>query len=130
MLKNGGGSIMNLASIAGLNGIPWAGTYAVTKHAVVGLTKSGALDYAAQKIRVNALVPGAIKTDIILGGVAQGQYDEHTISAMHPMARMDNPEEIAHGIAWLLSHETSFVTGHVLNIDGSSRRSKKSLASL
>jgi NAD(P)-dependent dehydrogenase (short-subunit alcohol dehydrogenase family) len=118
MLKNGGGSIVNLASIAGLNGIPYAGPYAATKHAVVGLTKSGALDYATQNIRINAVAPGAIKTDIIAGSIAQGQYDEATISAMHPMARMGNPEEIAHGIAWLLSDEASFVTGHILNIDG------------
>jgi len=118
MLKNGGGSIVNLASIAGLNGIPYAGPYAATKHAVVGLTKSGALDYATQKIRINAVAPGAIKTDIIAGSIAQGQYDQATISAMHPMARMGNPEEIAHGIAWLLSDEASFVTGHILNIDG------------
>jgi len=118
MLKNGGGSIVNLASIAGLNGIPYAGPYAATKHAVVGLTKSGALDYATQNIRINAVAPGAIKTDIIAGSIAQGQYDDATISAMHPMARMGNPEEIAHGIAWLLSDEASFVTGHILNIDG------------
>jgi NAD(P)-dependent dehydrogenase (short-subunit alcohol dehydrogenase family) len=118
MLKNGGGSIVNLASIAGLNGIPYAGPYAATKHAVVGLTKSGALDYATQNIRINAVAPGAIKTDIIAGSIAQGQYDEATISAMHPMARMGNPEEIAHGIAWLLSDEASFVTGHILNVDG------------
>jgi NAD(P)-dependent dehydrogenase (short-subunit alcohol dehydrogenase family) len=118
MLKNGGGSIVNLASIAGLNGIPYAGPYAATKHAVVGLTKSGALDYATQNIRINAVAPGAIKTDIIAGSIAQGQYDEATISAMHPMARMGNPEEIAHGIVWLLSDEASFVTGHILNIDG------------
>ena len=118
MLKNGGGSIVNLASIAGLNGIPYAGPYAATKHAVVGLTKSGALDYATQNIRINAVAPGAIKTDIIAGSIAQGQYDESTISAMHPMARMGNPEDIAHGIAWLLSDEASFVTGHILNIDG------------
>lgn len=118
MLKNGGGSIVNLASIAGLNGIPWCGPYAATKHAVVGLTKSGALDYATQKIRVNAVAPGAIKTDIILGSIELGQYDEPKISAMHPMGRMGKPEEIAQGIAWLLSDEASFVTGHVLNIDG------------
>ena len=118
MLKNGGGSIVNLASIAGLNGIPYAGPYAATKHAVVGLTKSGALDYATQNIRINAVAPGAIKTDIIAGSIAQGQYNEGTISAMHPMARMGNAEEIAHGIAWLLSDEASFVTGQILNIDG------------
>ena len=118
MLKNDGGSIVNLASIAGLNGIPYAGPYAATKHAVVGLTKSGALDYATQNIRINAVAPGAIKTDIIARSIAQGQYHEATISAMHPMARMGNPDEIAHGIAWLLSDEASFVTGHILNIDG------------
>ena len=118
MLKTGGGSIVNLASIAGLNGIPYAGTYAATKHAVVGLTKSGALDYAKQKIRINAVAPGAINTDIISQQIALGQYDEATVSAMHPMARMGVPEEIANGIVWLLSDEASFVTGHVLNIDG------------
>jgi NAD(P)-dependent dehydrogenase (short-subunit alcohol dehydrogenase family) len=118
MLKTGGGSIVNLASIAGLNGIPYAGTYAATKHAVVGLTKSGALDYATQNIRINAVAPGAINTDIIAQQIALGQYDQATVSAMHPMTRMGNPEEIAQGIAWLLSDEASFVTGHVLNIDG------------
>jgi len=118
MLKTGGGSIVNLASIAGLNGIPYAGPYAATKHAVVGLTKSGALDYATQNIWINAVAPGAINTDIIAQQIALGQYDEVSVSAMHPIGRMGNPEEIAHGIAWLLSDEASFVTGHVLNIDG------------
>ncbi len=118
MLKTGGGSIVNLASIAGLNGIPYAGPYAATKHAVVGLTKSGALDYAKQNIRINAVAPGAIKTDIIVRQLELGQYDDATVSGMHPMARMGNPEEIARGIVWLLSDEASFVTGHILNIDG------------
>jgi NAD(P)-dependent dehydrogenase (short-subunit alcohol dehydrogenase family) len=118
MLKNGGGAIVNLASIAGLNGIPWAGPYSSTKHAVVGLTKSGALDYATQNIRINAVAPGAIKTDIIAGSITQGTYDEKMINAMHPMQRMGKPEEIGYGIRWLLSDEASFVTGHVLNIDG------------
>lgn len=118
MRQQSGGAIVNVASIAGLNGIPWAGTYAATKHAVVGLTKSSALDYATQNIRVNAVAPGAIKTDLIEGQIALGQYDEATISAMHPMGRMGEPREIANGIAWLLSDEASFVTGHVLSIDG------------
>jgi len=118
MLKTGGGSIVNLASIAGLNGIPYTGPYAATKHAVVGLTKSGALDYATRNIRINAVAPGAVKTDIIVGQLALGQYDEATVSAMHPMARMGTPEEIANGIVWLLSDQASFVTGHILNIDG------------
>ena len=118
MLEQGGGAIVNLASIAGLNGIPYAGPYAATKHAVVGLTKSGALDYATRNVRINAVAPGAIATDLIAQQITLGQYDEKTIAAMHPMARMGRPEEIARGIAWLLSDESSFVTGHVLNIDG------------
>ena len=118
MLAQGTGAIVNLASIAGLNGIPWAGTYAATKHAVVGLTKSSALDYATRGIRINAVAPGAIRTDLIAGQIALGQYDETTISGMHPMQRMGKPEEVASGICWLLSDQASFVTGHVLNIDG------------
>ncbi|WP_063870898.1 SDR family NAD(P)-dependent oxidoreductase [Paenibacillus sp. Root444D2] len=118
MLKSGGGSIVNLASIAGLNGIPYAGPYAATKHAVVGLTKSGALDYATQNIRINAVAPGTTNTDIIAGSLALGTYDEATVSAMQPMNRMGKPEEIANAIVWLLSEESSFATGHVLSVDG------------
>ena len=118
MLKNGGGSIVNLASIAGLNGIPYTGAYCATKHAVVGLTKAGALDYATQGIRINAVAPGAAKTDIIVKAITQGVFDEPSIAAMHPMARMGLPHEIVNGIVWLLSDEASFVTGHVLNVDG------------
>lgn len=118
MLSSGGGAIVNLASIAGLNGMPYAGPYASTKHAVVGLTKSAALDYAGQKIRINAVAPGATKTDIIAKSLRQGQYDEATVASLQPMGRMGRPEEIAYGIAWLLSDEASFVTGHVLSIDG------------
>jgi NAD(P)-dependent dehydrogenase (short-subunit alcohol dehydrogenase family) len=118
MLNNEGGSIVNLASIAGLNGIPYAGPYGATKHAVVGLTKAGALDYATQNIRINAVAPGTTDTEIIAGSIAQGQYDYATVSAMQPMNRMGKPEEIAQGIAWLLSDNASFVPGHVLNIDG------------
>lgn len=120
MVKQGKGAIVNLASIAGLNGIPWAGTYAATKHAVVGLTKSTALDYATQGIRINGVAPGAIKTDIIAAQLdgSDENYNEDIISAMHPMNRLGKPEEIANGISWLLSDEASFVTGHILNIDG------------
>jgi NAD(P)-dependent dehydrogenase (short-subunit alcohol dehydrogenase family) len=118
MLKSGGGSIVNLASIAGLNGIPYTGAYCATKHAVVGLTRAGALDYATQGIRINAVAPGAAKTEIIVKAMTQGIYDEASISALHPMNRMGSPHEIVNGIVWLLSDEASFVTGHILNIDG------------
>ncbi len=120
MQKQGKGSIVNLASIAGLNGIPYAGPYASTKHAVVGLTKSAALDHAREGVRVNAVAPGAIKTDILAKQLEGGDpnYNEASISAMHPMNRLGRPEEIANGISFLLSDEASFVTGHILNIDG------------
>lgn len=115
MLKQGSGSIVNLASIAGLNGIPWGGTYAATKHAVVGLTKSSALDHAAQGIRINAVAPGAIRTDIIAEQLNSNLAD---LEAMHPMQRVGNPAEVANAICWLLANESSFVTGHILNVDG------------
>lgn len=120
MVKQGGGAIVNLASIAGLNGITWAGPYASTKHAVVGLTKSSALDHATQGIRINGVAPGAIKTDIIAAQLGGGDpnYNEASISAMHPMNRLGRPEEVANAICWLLSDEASFVTGHILNVDG------------
>jgi NAD(P)-dependent dehydrogenase (short-subunit alcohol dehydrogenase family) len=119
MLVDGrGGAIVNLASIAGLNGIPYSGPYAATKHAVVGLTKTAGIEYAAQGVRVNAVAPGAIKTDIIARSITLGQYDEETITEMHPMGRMGRPQEIAAGIYWLLSDQASFVAGAILNIDG------------
>lgn len=115
MRKQGQGSIVNLASIAGLNGIPWGGTYAATKHAVVGLTKSSALDHAAEGIRINAIAPSAIRTDIIADQLNNNLAE---LEAMHPMHRVGKPEEIANGIFWLLSGQSSFVTGHILNVDG------------
>lgn len=118
MLKNGGGSIVNLASIAGLNGIPYTGAYCATKHAVVGLTKAAALDYATDNIRINAVAPGAARTDIIVKAIAQSAYDEATIAAMHPMGRMGEAQEIVNAIVWLLSDKASFVTGHILSVDG------------
>lgn len=120
MQRQGYGSIVNLCSIAGLNGIPYANTYAATKHAVVGLTKSAALDYATQGIRINGVAPGATRTEIIaeqLSG-ADENIDPEEMNAMHPMNRLGAPDEIANGIVWLLSDEASFVTGHILSLDG------------
>jgi len=115
MLKQGNGAIVNLASIAGLNGIPGGATYAATKHAVVGLTKSAALDFAARGLRINAVAPGAIRTDIIADQLNNNLAE---LEAMHPMKRVGNPDEIAAAISWLLSDKSSFVTGHILNVDG------------
>lgn len=120
MLTQGKGAIVNLASIAGLNGLPYVGPYVSTKHAVVGLTKSSALDHATQGIRINGVAPAATKTDIIarqLDG-SDENYNEKTVSALQPMNRLGRPEEIANAICWLLSDEASFVTGHILSVDG------------
>ncbi|KAH6648693.1 short chain dehydrogenase [Truncatella angustata] len=116
MLKQKSGSIVNLASMAGLNGIPASATYAATKHAVVGLTKSAAIDYGTSGVRVNAVAPGAIKTDILQYAIDAGAYSEESIAAMFPMKRMGAPIDIAKGISFLLNND--YATGTILSIDG------------
>lgn len=118
MLKTNGGSIVNLASIAGLNGLYATAQYNATKHAVVGLTKGAAIDYAQQGIRINAVAPGAIKADILQNAIDAGTYDVSGIEAIHPMNRLGRPEDIANGIFFLASDENKFITGAILSIDG------------
>jgi len=118
MLKTGGGTIVNLASIAGLNGLYATAQYNASKHAVVGLTKGTAIDYAQQGIRINAVAPGAIKTDILKNAIDSGTYDVSSIEAIHPMNRLGEVEDIAKAIYFLASDENTFMTGTILNIDG------------
>ena len=118
MEKTGGGSIVNLASIAGLNGLQYSALYGATKHAVVGLTKGGAVDYADKGIRINAIAPGAIKTDILQNAIDSGTYDEASIAAIHPMKKLGDPTDIAKGIYFLADDNNPFLTGTILNIDG------------
>ena len=118
MLKTGGGSIVNVASAAGLIGSKLAGQYGTAKHAVVGLTKCGALDYAENNIRINAVAPGAIKTEIFEEAFKRGAYTEESLASTHPMKRMGLPIEVARSILFLADDKNSFTTGTILSVDG------------
>ena len=115
MLKNGTGAIVNMSSIAGLIGAPALSIYVASKHAVVGLTKSVALEYAKSGIRVNAVCPGVVQTPLVER--FDKQLQEQMIQ-MHPIGRAGKPEEIAEAVVWLCSDKASFVTGHSLTLDG------------
>src|SRR5271166_51234 len=115
MLKGGGGSIVNTSSIFGLNGYPGWSLYVATKHAVTGMTKAAALDYAKKNIRVNAVGPGPVETPLLAKGTGG---DPHSYAAFVPMGRIGQPDEIADAVVWLLSDEARFVTGHTLPVDG------------
>lgn len=117
MLKQGGGAIVNTASINGLVGNPSQPGYTATKHGVVGLTRHGALRWAKAGIRVNAVCPGVIETPMTAPLVANPEMRK-VIDAMTPMGRMGKAEEIASAVVWLCSDAASFVTGHPLVIDG------------
>jgi NAD(P)-dependent dehydrogenase (short-subunit alcohol dehydrogenase family) len=118
MLENGGGAIVNAGSTAAVVGLPKFAAYTATKHGVAGLTKSAALDYAKQGIRVNVVSPGATRTPMMLKAIAENPEREEFINHGIPMGRMGMPEEIAEAAVWLCSDRASFVTGQVLQVDG------------
>lgn len=115
MLKTGGGAIVNTSSIFGLNGYPGWSLYVATKHAVTGMTKAAALDYAQQNVRVNAVGPGPVETPLLSEGTGG---DPHSYASFVPMGRIGQPEDIATAVVWLMSDEARYVTGHTLPIDG------------
>jgi NAD(P)-dependent dehydrogenase (short-subunit alcohol dehydrogenase family) len=117
MLKQGGGAIVNTSSIGGLIAITGNATYVATKHAVIGFTKAAALEYAKQGIRVNAVAPAAIDTEMVQR-FATEQAVRDKLAAAHPIGRMGQPEEVAEAVLWLASPAASFVTGHTLVVDG------------
>lgn len=121
MLQSGGGAIVNNSSVAGLIGIRGFGLYSASKHAVIGLTKSAALEWSAKGIRVNAVCPAAIETEMSHRiRAARGDPDEQleALIKVHPIGRIGEPEEVADAAVWLCSDEASFVTGHSLHVDG------------
>lgn len=118
LLSTGGGSIVNTSSGAGVIGIRGQTAYTAVKHGVIGMTKSAALDYAAQGIRINAICPGIIETpmmDRFSGGTPEGRA---RVIAQEPVGRMGRPEEVASAVLWLSSDLGAFTTGHALVIDG------------
>jgi NAD(P)-dependent dehydrogenase (short-subunit alcohol dehydrogenase family) len=119
MLKQGsGGAIVNLASAAGLVGSVRSPAYGASKHGVVGLTKSVALQLAKEKIRINAVCPGGIITPMTERIAAASGGTQAQIGANHPIGRMGVPEEIAATVLWLCSDEASFITGTAVPVDG------------
>lgn len=117
MVEHGGGAIVNTASIGGLIGMPSNSAYGVSKHGVVSLTKSAALAYAARGIRVNSVNPGWINTPMI-GTPTENPESLDAFNAEVPMGRIGQPEEVANAVVWLCSDEASYITGHMLVIDG------------
>lgn len=118
MLKQGKGSIVNTASIAGLVGFMGLPAYVASKHGVIGLTKTAALEYAKLGIRVNAVCPGVIKTPMVDRTTGNDKAVEKQFSDMEPVGRMGQPEEVAEAAIWLCSDAASFVTGDAMAVDG------------
>jgi NAD(P)-dependent dehydrogenase (short-subunit alcohol dehydrogenase family) len=118
MLAGGGGNVVNMCSTLGLIGLPGFAAYVSSKHAVAGLTKVAALDYAQQGIRVNAIAPGVCRTPGVVEIMDATPGGEDVFRAPIPMGRLGSPEEIAEVALWLLSDHAPFVTGTVLTADG------------
>ncbi len=117
MKQNGGGSIINMSSIYGLVGADVRAAYVASKGAVTNLTRSMALDYAEDNIRVNCICPGFVETPLV-AGVVKNPTEYQKLANKHPMRRLGQPEEIAYGALYLASDESAFVTGIALPIDG------------
>jgi NAD(P)-dependent dehydrogenase (short-subunit alcohol dehydrogenase family) len=111
-------AIVNISSIAGKIGFPYISAYDASKHGVLGLTKTAALEYAEQNIRVNAVCPGVIETDMIERFTGGDESVRKQLTDPDPMKRMGQPEEIADAAYWLCSNQSSYVTGHALVVDG------------
>lgn len=118
MLKQGKGVIVNCSSIAGLVGYMGLGAYSASKHGVIGLTKTAALECAKLGVRINAVCPGAIKTPMIDRLTGNKKEVEAQFANLEPVGRLGEPEEIANAVIWMCSDEASFVTGHAMAVDG------------
>ena len=119
MLKQGGGAIVNTASTLGVVGIQGISAYVASKSGVVGLTKAAALDYATSGIRINAVMPGVIRTPMMDRQMGENAHlAEQQYIALEPIGRLGRPEEIAEAVVWMCSDAASFVLGHAMAVDG------------
>jgi NAD(P)-dependent dehydrogenase (short-subunit alcohol dehydrogenase family) len=118
LLASGGGAIVNVASAAGLMGFAHLPGYVASKHGVVGLTKSVALEFARAGVRVNAVCPGNVRTPMLEGFAGGDQKALEGMGRVTPIGRLAEPAEIAEAIVWLCSGAASFVTGHAMAVDG------------
>ena len=118
LLAQGGGVIVNVASVAGLGGAPTLAGYAASKHGVVGLTRTAAIEYAKRNIRVNAVCPSYTNTEMVQRMLESNPALRPALEAASPMKRLGEPEEIGRAIAWLCAGDSSFVNGQALALDG------------
>lgn len=118
MLEGGRGCIVNTSSGSGLVGTPGLPAYAASKHAVVGLTKSTALEYVRQGLRINAVCPGVTRTAMLEGFMGGDEATEARVMEANPSGRIGTPEEVANAVVWLCSESASFVNGACLSVDG------------
>ncbi|OZY50109.1 SDR family oxidoreductase [Pseudomonas lundensis] len=118
MVAQGGGVIVNAASVAGLGAAPKMSIYAASKHAVIGLTKSAAIEYAKKKVRVNAVCPAVIDTDMFRRAYEADPRKADYAAAVHPVGRIGTVEEVASAVLYLCSEGAAFITGHALAVDG------------
>ena len=113
-----GGAIVNMSSVAGVDSTPGGVGYVASKHAIVGLTKAAALEYAPEKIRINAVAPAVIETEMLTAGIAAQPGLEDSMIVKHPIGRFGQLAEVTRAVLWLCSDEASYITGTTLMVDG------------
>lgn len=118
MVKTGGGAIVNNISLSGHRGYPGCIAYVTSKHSLIGLTQGAAMEYAGNQIRINGISPGLIKTPMTDKDAAKREDYTEWVNNLEPLGRIGQPEEVSEAVLWLCSSKASFVTGHIMAVDG------------